>query len=151
MEIQIRDAEPKDATSIVQLIAELSESDKEKSPVTDAYVRAYLSYPNTGILLAQVEDTGIGLLSYSIRPNLYHAGNSCLIEELVVSREWRGRGVGGALMDAFFKRVETLQVAEVSVSTMQDNEGALRFYRKYGMVNEAILLEKHFEGETFEA
>ena len=33
--------------------------------------------------------------------------------------------------------------AEVSVSTMAGNEGAIRFYRAHGMVDEAVLLERH--------
>jgi ribosomal protein S18 acetylase RimI-like enzyme len=34
--------------------------------------------------------------------------------------------------------------AEVSVSTLSDNEDAQRFYRSHGLVDEAVFLEKHF-------
>jgi len=30
---------------------------------------------------------------------------------------------------------------------MPDNAGALRFYRTYGLVDEAVFLEKHFQTE----
>ncbi len=35
--------------------------------------------------------------------------------------------------------------AEVSVTTMPDNQGAIRFYKRHGLVDEAVFLEKHFE------
>jgi ribosomal protein S18 acetylase RimI-like enzyme len=78
-----------------------------------------------------------------IRPNLYHAANSALIEELVVRESARGRGVGGALMSELLRRLSAQGCAEVSVTTMPDNDGAIRFYRSHGLVDEAVFLEKH--------
>jgi len=43
--------------------------------------------------------------------------------------------------------MESLGCAEVSVSTMPDNVDALQFYKAHGLVDEAILLEKHLSGE----
>jgi hypothetical protein len=36
-------------------------------------------------------------LSYSIRPNLYHNGDTALIEELIIRDAWRRKGLGSAL------------------------------------------------------
>jgi ribosomal protein S18 acetylase RimI-like enzyme len=85
----------------------------------------------------------IGLLSYSVRPDLYHAGDCCLIEELVVRDGRRGQGAGSALIEELLIRVK--DCAEVGLGVMADNESAIRFYRKHGFGDEALLLERHFQ------
>jgi ribosomal protein S18 acetylase RimI-like enzyme len=142
--LTIREAIQTDAETIVALIHELAESGGETSPLTEAYARTYLGGTNEHVLLAEQDGVTISMLSYSIRPDLYHAGDTALIEELVVARAWRGQGAGGALLRELLARLEMAGCAEVSVTTMPDNEGAIRFYRSHGLVDEAVFLEKHF-------
>jgi len=85
-----------------------------------------------------------GLLSYSVRPDLYHAGNSALIEELVVDEACRGEEIGSALMASFIEELKELDCREVCLAVMPDNEPAIRFYRSHGLVEEALFLERHF-------
>lgn len=142
--ITVRPAQPGDEPAIVALIRELAEADGQSSPITGEYVRTYLAFPGSSVLLAEEGGQAIGLLSYSVRPGLYHAGSSGLIEELVVHGPDRGRGIGRALMSELVQRLAALGCAEVSVSTLPGNEDAKRFYRSHGLVDEAVLLEKHF-------
>jgi ribosomal protein S18 acetylase RimI-like enzyme len=144
MNITIRSAVDQDSVSIERLITELAESIDETSPISEHYVTQYLENPGSFILLAEKDRQVIGLLSYSIRPNLYHAGDSCLIEEFVVQRSERGQGIGGQLLEALFQMLASQNCVEVSVTTMPDNRKAIAFYKSHGMVDEAIFLEKHF-------
>jgi ribosomal protein S18 acetylase RimI-like enzyme len=142
--LRVREAHRGDESLISELIKELAEAVGEPSPVTEDYVRNYLIFPGSGVLLAEEDGKAVGLLSYSARPNLYHAAASGLIEELVVARSARGRGVGSALLTDLIRRLDSMGCAEVSVSTMPENLGAQRFYRSHGLVEEAVFLEKHF-------
>ncbi len=135
----IRDAKLKDAPGIVRLIRQLGDS----SDVTEGYVPQYLSGRDNNILLAQCEDVIQGLLSYSVRADLYHAGNSVFIEELVVDEECRGKGIGDALLNALLERLPSLGCKEICLAVMPDNEGAIRFYKRHGLVEEALFLERH--------
>jgi len=143
MTVIIRSAQPEDAFVIVRLIAELAERDGEHSPVCEDLVNTYLSRKENAILLAEQRGQVVGLVSFSVRPNLYHGANSCLIEELIVTGEARGRGVGSALVNEVIRLASALDCAEISVSTMEDNERAIAFYNKHGFVDEAVLLEMH--------
>lgn len=143
MSIGIRQAQAGDEPAIVALIKELAETGGESSPITPAYIETYLA-SGSRVLLAEENGQAAGLISYSIRPNLYHAGDSCLIEELVVRAGHRGRGIGGALLSRLLEQLAAAGCAEVSVSTETDNEGARRFYKSHGLVDEAVFLEKHF-------
>jgi GNAT superfamily N-acetyltransferase len=144
MKAIIRDAQSADAAEIAALIAELAQAIGETSPITPAFVHTYLAFPGSHILLADTQGQIAAMLSYSIRPNLYHSGDTALIEELIVREAWRGQGLGGRLLEAALARFETLGCAEVAVTTLPENDGAIRFYRAHGLVDEAVYLEKHF-------
>jgi PhnO protein len=142
--ITIRDAVLEDAPAITELIKELAETNGENSLVTISFVQTYLNHHNSHVLLAEVNGEVVGFLSYSIRPDLYHAGDTAMVEELIVHRPWRGQGVGSALIQFFLAQIKAFGCIEASVSTMDDNERAIRFYRAHGLEDEALLLEKHF-------
>jgi ribosomal protein S18 acetylase RimI-like enzyme len=144
MMITIRPAHSEDHPAIADLISELAASSEETTPITPEFVRHFLEFPGSGVLVAVKERQVVGLLSYSLRPNLFHAGNSCAIEELIVTRAYRNRGIGGALLEELLRQLTKQDCAEVSVTTMPDNHGAIVFYKSHGLSDEAIYLEKHF-------
>jgi ribosomal protein S18 acetylase RimI-like enzyme len=139
----IRDAVPGDEATIVALIQELGAASDYGSPVREEDAARYLASPGCGVLLAEGEGEALGLLSYSIRFDLFHAANSCLIDELVVGEAHRGRGIGSALIDEVLRRAASAGCVEVSVTTMPDNEAAQALYRSHGLVDEAVFLEMH--------
>jgi ribosomal protein S18 acetylase RimI-like enzyme len=144
MEIKLRPATPEAAAAIVELVAELAESAGEHSPLTADYLPTFLAAPINHVLLAEVAGQVVGLLSYFIRPDLFHATDTCQIQELIVRSGFRGQQIGALLMDATMQHVSTLGCAEISVTTGRDNPGAIRFYRRHGFDYEAVYLEKHF-------
>ena len=137
-------AEPSAAPAIASLVRELAREAGGQSPITEEYVRAYLASPGCGILLARRGELVVGMISYSIRAGLYHAAPSCVIEDLIVVKDARNQGIGGLLLSDVVAMAERLGCAEVSVSTETDNVGAVRFYRRHGLSDESVYLEKHF-------
>ena len=136
----VRPAFPSDAAQIVHLIHQMGPD----SDLIEEYVLHYLTGTDRGILLAQRGEQVVGLLSYSVRADLYHAGNSVLIEELVVEQGCRGDGIGGSLMNVLLERLPGLDCKELCLAVMPENEGAVRFYKRHGLVEEALFLERHF-------
>ncbi len=143
--MNIREASIEDAGVVVSLIQDLAGSWDETSPITSQVVVAYLSAPGSLALLAEEEGQAVGLLSYSIRPNLYHAAPSCLIEELVVREGARGRGVGSALLQAVLERARAAGCVEISISAMRDNVRAIELYKRLGFTDDAVFLEQHLD------
>lgn len=143
-EIKVRDASLGDKGPIVRLIGELAAEAGDRSAVGEEYVATYLSFPGNRALVAEVQGVVVGVLSYNIRPGLYHAGECCLIDEFVVTQGARGQGAGGALMEGLLDRLRAAGCVEVGVGCLPDNERAIAFYRKHGFVDEALYLERHF-------
>jgi GNAT superfamily N-acetyltransferase len=162
MDVTIVTATVADADAVVRMIRELAESGGGTARIDAAYVGRYLGFPGRTVLLAvaagtaestegttaagpaESNDECVGLLAYSLDPNLYHAADGCLIEDLYVVPSWRGRGIGRALVACVLAEAERRGCAEVSVSTDRDNRAALSLYRGMGLVEEYVLLEKHF-------
>jgi ribosomal protein S18 acetylase RimI-like enzyme len=141
--VNIREATLADASVIVRLIGEHAAASGEQSPITEDYIAIYFANPTSKILLAEVQNRVVGLLSYSIRPDLFHANPSCLLEELIVEETARGQGVGSALVAELFSRLTLLACAEVSAAVMPTNQRAIKFYQAHGLIEEALYLEKH--------
>ena len=96
--IKVRNATPEDIPAIMRLIQQLAGASGETSLTSEAYIADYLADSVSHVLLAEDVGIVIGLLSYSARPDLYHAGHCCMVEELVVSSDKRSQGIGGALL-----------------------------------------------------
>ncbi|RPI79960.1 MAG: GNAT family N-acetyltransferase [Desulfobacteraceae bacterium] len=141
--IQIRASTSTDVDAIVDLVREHAAGAGETSPVCAAYIANYLQSPQNRILLAEMNKRILGLLSYSIRPDLYHAADSCLIEELIVEKSAREQGIAGALMEELIRLLDKKTCVELSVSVMADNASAIRFYKSHGLVDESLYLERH--------
>jgi ribosomal protein S18 acetylase RimI-like enzyme len=146
--LTIRPALENDAEAVARLVRAHAAEDGEMTGVTSEFVRRYMAAPASAILLAERGRRLVGLVSYSLRPDLLHAGPACLMEELFVVPEDRSGGVGRALLAALGKRMEQEGWAELAVSVMPGNERAIRFYKAQGLLEEALLLEKHREIRT---
>ncbi len=144
MVIYLRAARPGDEAAVVALIRELAASEGEATPLTETFVSAYLAAPQCFLLLAEAGGQVVGLLSYSLRPDLYHAAPSVMIDQLIVSAGYQSGGVGSALLAEVISRAQAAGAAEISVTTMHENIRAQHFYRAHGLVDEAVFLERHF-------
>jgi GNAT superfamily N-acetyltransferase len=97
-------------------------------------------------LVAVVEGRVVGYISVVFYKSLYHKGGTALIEVLVVSRDWRGSGVGSALVQKAKEEAIARGMDELEVGTERDNQIARRFYRKCGFDEEYVLLGMEFQG-----
>ena len=55
---------------------------------------------------------------------------------MAIAREWRGRGVGSALMEAAIEWSRERGLHKLSLSVWPHNAAAIALYRKYGFVEE---------------
>ncbi|WP_461865111.1 GNAT family N-acetyltransferase [Thermococcus sp.] len=67
------------------------------------------------------------------------------MDELVVSGEHRGEGIGRKLIEAAVELCRELGCVEVEVSTEIGNLKAREFYRSMGFEETAVLLEMNLE------
>jgi len=144
--MNIRRAERSDLPVIEKLAMELIESmDDTEGIDTDRVLencRSLLSDVDSYLLVAETDGTVVGFINFTIRRTLLHPGPSGLIDELVVTRGYRGKGIGGQLIYAAVEQCRRLGCCEVEVTTEFTNTNARRFYRKCGFEERGVILEK---------
>lgn len=142
--VAVRDARPDEAAPVAALIHELALTANVESDVTAAQVRAYQDSGDSGIIVAELDGRLVGALTYFVRPGLFHGGRWGCIDELIVTASAQGRGVGDALVTEALRRFAAAGCREATVSTEFGNDRAAALYRKQGLVDESLQLEKHF-------
>jgi ribosomal protein S18 acetylase RimI-like enzyme len=134
--IEIRKAALSDEEDVAVLIRELAEAIGvigDVNPVSwYSTLRKMLASPEWTFMLAEEGKKKAGLLILLILPSLYHGGSYAAITELVVSKEYRGKGVGRRLVEEAKMLARSLDCAELDVSVEVDNEKAVGFYQKLG-------------------
>jgi GNAT superfamily N-acetyltransferase len=144
----ISDAQESDLPAIRPLLAELIAAldDPPGFHVDRAMenCRALLGRPDHHLMLARSWGAVCGFLHLTTRQSLLHDRPTGLIDELVVSQESRGQGIGRLLIVAALDRCRDLGCCEVEVSTERAHLPAQEFYRRCGFSDEAVLFELHF-------
>ena len=96
-------------------------------------------------LVAELDGVVVGALTWFVRPGLFHGGPWGYIDELIVTARSQGRGIGDALISEVMRRFQAAGCKEAAVVTVLGNDRAAALYRKHGMVDEALQLERHFD------
>ena len=148
--MRIRQAAIEDSAVIAQLMTQLMEvsgyQDQQVfSEQIEDRLRKVADDDAYQVLLAEDEGKVVGLLSLSFRHTLFHSAPTALIDELVVERGHRRRGIGQQLMAEAIERCRAAGCCEIEVSTERSNEAAQEFYRQHGFSHEAVLFELEFE------
>ena len=105
----------------------------------------HLDHPQQIVLLAEAGGTIIGNVSFENGPcrRIAHRGTL----GIAVVKEWRGRGVGTALLETLlaWATTETL-IEKVGLEVFTTNAEAIRLYRKLGFVEEGLRLKTSSSG-----
>jgi ribosomal protein S18 acetylase RimI-like enzyme len=144
-DILIRKAAKSDLPVIGKLLAELVDAmdDTEGIDIGIALKTCehLLKDASSHFLVAEIEGSPVGFINFTVRQTILHRSLSASIDELVVAKEYQGKGVGKQLVLAAIKKCKQLGCCEVEVSTEKTNVKAGKFYKKCGFNKRGILFE----------
>lgn len=84
------------------------------------------------ILLAANDGEAIGVSYAASHLSAEHGGTVGWLEELYVRGEWRGRGVGSALLEATIARAQELRWRGLELEVVAGHERAAALYLRHG-------------------
>lgn len=147
--MEIRSWRKEDLPGVTAILAELDDALGETQAVAVADVerqfRLMESEPGTyANLVCEADGAVKGFLSLLFYRSVYHREGTAQINELVVSKDSRGRGIGEALLGRAIALARARNMDEIEVGVMKDNEKAIRFYKRHGLDEEYFLLGKEF-------
>jgi ribosomal protein S18 acetylase RimI-like enzyme len=147
--MNIRPAIEEDCPRLMELIKELAVYEKAPEAVTVDFNHFVESgFGKSPVWWAFVaEDGGViqGFALYYIRYSTWK-GQRLYLEDLIVTEEARGMGLGKKLLDRVIEEARAREMVGVSWQVLDWNEPAISFYKRYGVVldEEWINCHVHF-------
>ena len=149
-EFTIRTAQADDAAALLAYIRPVAGEteffilEPDEFPETEEqerkWVQDHLDHPGQIVLLAEVAGTIIGNVSFEngLSRRIAHRGTL----GIAVVNEWRGQGIGTALMENLLAWATANPLIEkVCLEVFTTNSNAIRLYRKLGFVEEGLRLK----------
>jgi ribosomal protein S18 acetylase RimI-like enzyme len=133
--IQIRKATTEDISAILHLYK--SAGIESGNPFTEEEARAHFAifeqYPNYHLFVAILDSNIVGTFALLVMDNLAKRGRrSGVVEDVAVSPDWQGRGIGRAMMEHARKECIQADCYKFSLSSNLQREEAHRFYDALG-------------------
>jgi RimJ/RimL family protein N-acetyltransferase len=153
--IVVRPARPRDAASFLHLYRAVAaegrfiRTERVTRTVGDYRRQFRRSWtPDQAVLVAVADDEVVGQVSIAREehPVTRHVATF----GMTVAAEWRGRGVGSALLEEALHWARAFRVEKVELTVYPNNEGAIALYRRFGFVEEGRLVRHSKKSHGYE-
>lgn len=136
----LRVAVKEDCPRLMELVKELALFEKAPDEVTvtlqEFEEAGFGAQPVWKAFVAEANGMIIGFGMYYIRYSTWK-GRRLYLEDLIVTEEWRGKGVGKILFERLIAETRELGFSGMVWQVLDWNEPAIKFYRKYDAAIEA--------------
>jgi GNAT superfamily N-acetyltransferase len=132
-ELKARLATVDDSGDVGRLLDEFNTEYHAASPGTEVLagrLRRLLDSHETFGVLGGEPAVGVGLVT--LRPNVWYEGPVALLDELYVTPDLRGRGLGSALLDLIVSTCRQRDAALIEINVDEGDVDAQRFYKRHG-------------------
>ena len=154
MEIQITEATAADVPLILELIRGLAEYEKLSDQVTatEDKLRDTLfgARPGADVLLARVGGECAGFALFFPNYSTFLAKPGVFLEDLYVKPEWRGKGIGKALLLRVARIARERGCGRFEWEVLDWNAPAIGFYKSLGAVPMDDWTKYRITGEALE-
>lgn len=131
--VVIRRAIPSDANEILNLVKELAAYEEAADQVT-VTVEEYKKLLKIGQIhcnLAELDGDIVGMALYYPTFSTWR-GLMYYLEDFIVTKKYRGKGIGGIIMDSFISDAKAAGAKLVKWQVLDWNQPAIDFYEKMG-------------------
>ena len=135
-DIQIQPATEADVPLILQLIKALAEYERlaDQVTATEAMIREsfFGAVPHAQAVIARVAGDAVGFAIWFSTYSTFLSKPGVYLEDLFVLPQWRGHGVGRALLRHLARVAMERGCGRIEWSVLDWNETAIGFYRNIG-------------------
>lgn len=135
MEYHIREAKADDMPQVLALIKELADFEREgeavELTVEDLVQDGFKAHKRFHCFVAEAEANVVGMALVYMRYSTWK-GPILHLEDLIITREMRGSGLGSALLTEVVRYGHRLGVKRICWEVLDWNEPAITFYESKG-------------------
>lgn len=135
MELILREGQKSDMESVLKLIKELAHFENEANAVEltqeELEEQGFNSNPSFQVFLAEINREIVGMALFYERFSTWK-GKSLHLEDLIVKKDHRNKGIGRALYDKVMSYAEKKNYKRVSWEVLDWNQVAIDFYESTG-------------------
>ncbi len=102
-------------------------------------LRMLLGNPRACILVADHGGDVVGMCTGQVMISTAEGGPSILVEDVIVSSDFQGRGIGSLLMQGLYNFAEKNRATRLQLLADYDNNSALKFYDKIGWTRTSLI------------
>jgi len=95
-------------------------------------VKGLYEHPSRLVLLARSGDAFVGLTNCFINFATFTVKPYVNVHDVIVSQEWRNKGVGRKLLETVIEKAEELGCSKVTLEVRDDNRNARHLYNSLG-------------------
>ena len=144
MDVLIRPARPEDIPRMTDLLAELFSIETDFAPDVEKQIRglsALVAGPpaRSCVLVAEQGGMAVGMATVQTLVSTAEGGRVGLVEDLVVRRNLRGRGVGTQLIDAILRWARSQGLTRLQLLADRDNQQTLDFYASRNWISTRLI------------
>ena len=154
--VEIECPDPGDVDAVVDLWVALASDQR-------TYDSHILPEPNRGVIrdtlarhavtgelrAARYGDEVVGFVSFELERGAYESDETRgIVRNVYVDPEYRGRGIGGALLDAAETALADAGATVIALEAMAGNDRARGFYRRRGYAPHRVQFEKPLDREA---
>lgn len=148
-EVTVRSATNADLGRMTAMLSELFTIESDFSPDVRRQrqgLAGLMASNDATLLVAEIDREIIGMCTLQPLISTAEGGTVGLVEDLIITDKWRGKGVGSLLLDAIEQAARRQNMSRLQLLTDLDNASALDFYAKHDwQQTKLIAMRKKFD------
>ena len=141
--VRIRQATAADAAQLCKLLSLLFAQEADFKPDAGRQscgLRLILDQPEVGLIYCATKGKSvIGMVSILFTVSTAEGGRAAWLEDMVVHPDWRGKSVGGLLLQEAINWVRASGCTRITLLTDSTNRAAIHFYEKAGFIRSGMI------------
>jgi GNAT superfamily N-acetyltransferase len=146
--LEITTATTEDIPELCGLLTILFTQEEEFKPDFEKQAKGLekiIANPDAGCILKAVADGRvIGMVNLLFTISTFTGGRVCILEDMVVTPEYRGTGTGAKILEAAKDKVTEMGCSRITLLTDGSNVRAQKFYKQHGFSQSDMVAMRYF-------